>query len=141
MKHFVIYLENGQIIRSGVCQDETFDLQANEGEFILETEYDSNQYVKDGQLVAMPAQPSPDYVFDYSTKNWVIDVFAATQKAYAKRNELLNTYIDRINPIWWASMTPEQQQTHINYRQHLLDIPAQQGFPIIINWGVPPSEA
>jgi len=139
MKHFVVYSENGRIIRFGLCQDETFGLQAGEGEFILEAESIGNQYVQNGELVDMPPQPSLDYVFDYDTKQWAPDIFAATQKAYAKRNELLSTGPDRISPIWWSSMTPEQQQAWSDYRQHLLDVPDQPGFPLEIDWSTPPN--
>lgn len=139
MKHFVVYSGNGRIIRYGLCQDETFDMQANDGEFILEAETIGNQYVDHGALVDMPPQPSSDYSFDYDTKEWTPDVFAATQKAYAKRTELLNTYVDRINPIWWAAMSPEEQQAYVDYRQHLLDVPEQAGFPFEIDWGTPPT--
>lgn len=33
------------------------------------------------------------------------------------------------NPIRWATLTPENQQELITYRQALLDIPEQEGFP------------
>lgn len=139
MKHFVVYSGNGRIIRFGLCQDETFDMQAGEGEFILEAESVGNQYIQNGELVDMPPQPSLDYVFDYDTKQWTPDIFAATQKAYAKRNELLSNGPDRISPIWWSSMTPEQQQAWSAYRQHLLDVPEQPGFPLEIDWSAPPT--
>jgi hypothetical protein len=38
------------------------------------------------------------------------------------------------NPIRWASFTEEQKQSWINYRQALLDVPQQPGFPFDIVW-------
>lgn len=138
MKNFVVYLSDGSVVRSGLCQDETFEMQNNEGEYLLEALYTGNQYVVDGQLVDMPPQPSEDYVFDYQNKSWVFDTFSASQKAYARRNQLLNDGPDRISPMWWSSMTLEQQQAWSQYRQDLLDVPNQSGFPVGIVWPVLP---
>lgn len=138
MKHFVIYETNGRVTRHGYCLDETFELQAGEGELILEAEYTGNQYVEDGALVAMPPQPSLDHVFNYSTKAWELDVALVTSNAYAIRNQLLREGPDRISPIWWASMTPTEQQAWLDYRQALLDVSNQPGFPTSITWPTKP---
>jgi Phage tail assembly chaperone protein len=138
MKNFVVYLSDGSVVRSGLCQDETFEMQKNDGEYLLEAIYTGNQYVVNGQLVDMPPQPSEDYVFDYQNKVWVFDTFSASQKAYARRNQLLNDGPDRISPMWWSSMTLEQQQAWSQYRQALLDVPNQSGFPVGIVWPVLP---
>lgn len=138
MKNFVIYLPDGRVIRSGVCQDETFDMQNNDGEYLLEALYTTNQYVVEGNLVDMPPQPTEDYVFDYQNKVWVFDTFIASQKAYALRNKLLLDGPDRISPMWWLSMTIEKQQAWAQYRQDLLDVPNQPGFPVDISWPVAP---
>ena len=139
MKNFVVYLSDGSVVRSGLCQDETFEMQNNDGEYLLEALYTGNQYVVDGELVDMPPQPSEDYVFDYQNKAWVFDSFSASQKAYALRNQLLNDGPDRISPMWWSSMTIEQQQAWSQYRQDLLDVPNQSGFPADIVWPVLPA--
>jgi adenylylsulfate kinase-like enzyme len=39
MKNFVVYLPDGSVVRSGLCQDETFEMQNNEGEYLLEALY------------------------------------------------------------------------------------------------------
>lgn len=46
-----------------------------------------------------------------------------------KRRNLLKQHVDSINPIRWAAMTEEEQQKYVDYRQTLLDIPSQPGFP------------
>lgn len=43
------------------------------------------------------------------------------------------------NPLRWASFTTEQQTAWANYRQALLDVPQQAGFPNTINWPTKPT--
>lgn len=51
-----------------------------------------------------------------------------------EREQLLNETVDRINPIRWAEMTPQQQSDWTAYRQALLDISKQPGFPFNVQW-------
>ena len=57
-----------------------------------------------------------------------------------KRNTLLKEEVDAIagNALRWGALTPEQQQAWADYRQALLDVPQQDGFPETINWPVKP---
>jgi hypothetical protein len=55
-----------------------------------------------------------------------------------ERDELLSQTVDRINPIRWATMTSEQQTQWSAYRQALLDIPTQSGFPFDVQWPTKP---
>lgn len=138
MKSYIVYTENGQIVRCGDCQDETLELQAQDGELVMEGEYTGNQYVSDGVLVDMTPQPSSNHIFDYALKTWVFDNSVAAAQAYAKRNQLLRDGPDRISPLWWSTMTAEQQQAWTDYRQSLLDITDQPGFPADIEWPTKP---
>lgn len=139
MKAYTVYLPNGQIDRTGTCAESDLQYNVHEGElFIEELANPQYQYVAEGNLVDMPPQPSMDHIFDYDTKAWVFDVAGATAKAYARRDQLLKDGPDRISPVWWNSMTPEQQQAWAQYRQDLLDIPQQPGFPADIIWPVAP---
>jgi hypothetical protein len=47
------------------------------------------------------------------------------------RDFFLQTEVDPIagNALRWAALTSEQQQAWADYRQALLDLPAQSGFP------------
>jgi hypothetical protein len=47
-------------------------------------------------------------------------------------------YVDSVNPIRWESLTQQQKDELIAYRQELLDIPQQVGFPVTIIWPDPP---
>jgi hypothetical protein len=52
------------------------------------------------------------------------------------RNELLAREVDPIvtNPLRWGAMTAGEQRMWTDYRQSLLDIPQQPGFPSSISW-------
>lgn len=58
----------------------------------------------------------------------------------SERNSLLAMKVDPVvsNPLRWGSMTPEQQQKHIDYRKSLLDITSQEGFPFDVVFPDPP---
>lgn len=56
MTPYTIYDSAGRILRSGVCQPETLDRQAGEGEFALaERSSDLTYYVLDGAVVPRPS--------------------------------------------------------------------------------------
>jgi hypothetical protein len=57
------------------------------------------------------------------------------EQARRQRDGLLSE-VDSIvgNPLRWASFSTEQQTTWANYRQALLDVPQQAGFPNTVNW-------
>jgi hypothetical protein len=60
--------------------------------------------------------------------------------ARGQRDALLSE-VDSIvgNPLRWASFSEAQQTTWANYRQALLDVPQQAGFPNTINWPTKPT--
>ena len=64
----------------------------------------------------------------------------AAKKARKQRDAILSTEVDPIvsNPLRWSSMTAEQQQAWADYRQALLDVPSQVGFPHAILWPTKP---
>ena len=60
----------------------------------------------------------------------------------AERDMKLATEVDPIagNALRWAALTADQQQAWADYRQALLDIPQQAGFPNEVVWPVKPTE-
>lgn len=58
----------------------------------------------------------------------------------AERDMKLATEVDTIagNALRWAALTAEQQQAWADYRQALLDIPQQAGFPHDVVWPTKP---
>jgi hypothetical protein len=71
-----------------------------------------------------PAPPTTEYL---------------AEMARNQRDSFLR-YLDTIltNPLRWAGYSEEQQTVIAKYRQDLLDVPAQAGFPQEINWPVSP---
>ena len=57
-----------------------------------------------------------------------------------QRNRLLVDYVDLINPIRWEMLDNDQKQELRDYRQALLDVPSQEGFPWKVQWPEKPSE-
>ncbi len=64
-------------------------------------------------------------------------------QATAVRSTRDNTLADEVdpvvsNPLRWGGMTAEQQAAWAAYRQALLDIPQQSGFPHNVAWPTKP---
>lgn len=55
-----------------------------------------------------------------------------------KRNKALKRVIDNMNAVRWETLTQQQRDSYISYRQALLDIPQQPSFPYNITWPTPP---
>lgn len=132
---FIVYLSNGKIIRGGTCQKETIDNQAGDNEFVIESDADVNKHwIVDGAVQSLPLKPGDDYEFDYGSGQWIPNVHRIELQARFKRDRLLKDGPDRINPIWWASMSATDQAAVTEYRQALLDITQQLGYPMEITW-------
>jgi hypothetical protein len=87
------------------------------------------------QDLPQPPQDNNKYKFDWATKIYtlVVDpVTADTERA--KRNAALISTVDRVSATRYDSLTTEQQQELQTYRQALLDVPQQAGFPDTIEW-------
>lgn len=69
MEHYLYYESNGQIRALCKASDAYPDL-------LSITIYDAasvqmlGQYVSDGELVNLPQKPAPNYIFNYTTKQW-----------------------------------------------------------------------
>lgn len=89
--------------------------------------------------VETPLQPTPIHVWDGN--QWqepaqsVKDEYAA-QQVRNQRGYLLMGEVDPVatNALRWAAMTDAQKQAWSDYRQALLDIPQQSGFPHNVTW-------
>jgi hypothetical protein len=103
--------------------------------------YNSTQYYIDqGQAVLLPTKPQDtnQYQFDWTTKSWVADHDHSGVVYRQQRNNLLDA-VDRVNPIRYAGLTTEQQSELAAYRQALLDVPQQMGFPTETSWPAKPA--
>lgn len=107
----------------------------------IEGDYSAGYYIESGVPVVMPADPSTTlapYKFDYVSKSWQLDQSAAEFQNRTERNRLLAD-IDRVNPVWYASLDSDQQHELIEYRQVLLAVPQQTGFPATVIWPAKPA--
>lgn len=67
------------------------------------------------------------------------EVFPSLEKQERdRRNKYLQLYVDTMNAVRWESLTQQQKDDMSLYRQELLDVPQQPGFPENINWPTPP---
>ena len=87
----------------------------------------------------------PQYVFDGTQVNreFTVEAVPDAEKAAEvrrHRNTLLADWVDRMNPLVWEVMTDEAKQDYRNYRQALLDVPDQAGFPWTVEWPETPTE-
>lgn len=57
----------------------------------------------------------------------------------ARRDALLKETVDSVNPMRWEALTDVQKDSWRAYRQALLDVPQQEGFPTNIIWPTIPT--
>lgn len=92
--------------------------------------------------IEVPLKPGRFY--EWVGNAWMLDQAAfdarETKTARAKRDGLLVVEVDPLvsNPLRWGELTPEQQQAWRDYRQVLLDVPQQAGFPHDVTWPLKP---
>lgn len=57
MKQFIVYNSDGDILRTGSCPDNMFELQAGDGEFVIDgVADDATKRIIDGVIVDKPIQ-------------------------------------------------------------------------------------
>lgn len=86
------------------------------------------------RLAVFPERPSRDHEFDYTRRQWVLDVQRVARRHRAERDRLL-TESD------WTQLPDIPETTQLKwqaYRQALRDITAQPGFPERVEWPTPP---
>ena len=66
--------------------------------------------------------------------------WASAAAVRATRDSLLAKHVDRFNAIRFESLNGAQQKAWTEYRQALLNVPQQEGFPFDISWPTPPEE-
>jgi len=140
MTSFYAYMPNGEIVMAGECPDSVLPLQQFPGATIAEgfVQIGQNYRNDDGQICNIPSSPGIGYKFDYSAKQWVLDVNVLDENARSTRAKLL------VNSDWTqipnGPLTIEVQQEWASYRQQLRDVTEQSGYPVNIIWPTPPQE-
>ena len=77
---------------------------------------------------------NPDMLLDSAQ----IETDRLEKQARQRRDSLLKEVVDTVNPMRWEALTEVQKQEWRAYRQALLDIPQQEGFPKNIVWPIAP---
>lgn len=80
--------------------------------------------------------PTDKYRIIHGEPQPVVCVKSAQDLRHERRQRL--ELVDRINPVWYGSLTDQQRTELADYRQALLDVPQQPGFPAQIEWPQPP---
>jgi len=136
MKNFIVYLENGQILRTGTCVDEDFEIQ---GEYVVEgIADDAKQYISNQAVIDLPPKPNRFYLFNYNTKHWEFDSVNAAAETRSQRNALLamSDWTDTLSAK--NRLGQELYDQWQTYRQALRDITDQPDYPRNVIWPTPP---
>jgi hypothetical protein len=97
--------------------------------------------LQDGETLV---PPRPHIWCDFVGGKWVENaqrkLQVLTVQVRSERDQRLSNEVDPIasNGLRWASLTPEKQQEWATYRQQLLDVSLQAGFPQNVTWPVKP---
>ena len=134
MNYTIYNPESGQILHTLSVSNNTVPAE----HYIVGDYSASTHYVVDHNVVAKPARPEGEYDFDYATKTWQLNQEATKNIVRYQRNQRLSA-VDRVNPIWYATLTTEQQTELATYRQALLDVPQQSGWPESVDWPQQPT--
>lgn len=73
------------------------------------------------------------YEFEQTKENDVKAMQVRQQRDY-----LLQTKVDSLNAIRWSVLTAQEKTDWTSYREALLNVPAQSGFPWTIDWPTQP---
>lgn len=139
MKYTIYNPESGEILYTLSCADpELAQLNLANKHYVLGDYSGDQYYVDQQQVVAMPARPQGFYDFDYSSKQWIINIVETQNNIRYQRNLMLND-LDRVGAVWYNSLTTEQQSELAVFRQALLDVPQQSEFPTQVNWPSKPA--
>ena len=101
----------------------------------LLTDYDTDTTIDNDAVMALIGTNFAAYVPPTQAE---LDADAAAQVRFDRDNRL--TEVDAIagNALRWAELTSAKQAEWSTYRQALLDVPQQAGFPNSITWPTKP---
>jgi len=129
-------LTTGRILSSGSTQATA--IEGREGFMVVDAPVDNTLYkVDNGQVVALPPSPGLNYVYNFTTNQWEIDLPRVTAQVLQQRNDLL--YASDWTQIPNGPLTSAQQTAWATYRQELRDITSQSGYPTNVVWPTPPA--
>lgn len=111
---------------------------------LTQEEFDNFVPYKDG--IELAPQTDGEIGWIWNGTNWDIpeppqptdDEVAHEERL--RRDKWLRRNIDTINAVRWETFTDEQKQSWSQYRQDLLNVPQQPGFPHNIIWPTKPDD-
>jgi hypothetical protein len=147
MANIILFDSLTNLCKSIITTDSVDSIFIEENTFQLEVSDETLQnllnqhgllYVKNGDvLVTIP--PSRFHKYDSNTETWVEDTFLKYQILSDEVRDLRLYYLQELdkivsNPLRYASYSEEKKVNLNIYRQQLLDIPQQQGFPLNVTF-------
>jgi len=87
----------------------------------------SDAYIENNQVYTVKVEAKTEEEIN-------ADIASKAAKVRAERNAKLADTVDRINPLRWESMTDSEKENWRTYRNALLDVPEQIGFPDNVVW-------
>ena len=95
----------------------------------------NNHKIVDGVVVALTQQEEEELI-----RNEEDYIAEAPMRARSQREEILVNEVDPVvsNALRWNDMTDAKRTEWTNYRQALLDVPEQEGFPDSVVWPIKP---
>lgn len=105
---------------------------------ITDNDYSNTKSIikyKDEQVTLFPSCPANYYEWDNTTEVWVLNTELQLTGEANRIRDLRLYYLQELdeivqNPLRYAGFTNEYKTKLAEYRQLLLDIPQQQGFPL-----------
>ena len=132
MSYYIAYKEStGEIVAAGSPMTAYGDTAV----ICVSAQIDiSTHYVNGATLTPMPPKPSRHHVFNYTTKQWVLDESKAKDEASIVRSRhLMASDWTQLPDVPLAT-----KEAWATYRQALRDITEQEGYPLNINWPISP---
>lgn len=130
---YIAYSELGEILHASNHKMQADRVLAVDTHTLPPT---SDYYIDGAALIQKPPQPGLNYIFEYQSKQWVLnlDTSGALADARAQRNQLLQASD-------WTQLPDVPLATKdawAAYRQSLRDVTSQPD-PFNIVWPVPPA--
>lgn len=102
----------------------------------LITNYDPDHSIDNERLISLIGNDIEPFVPPTPAEVWENQAKAA--RFY--RDRYLSEFVDPVvsNPLRWSAMSTAKQEAWAAYRQALLDVPSQAGFPHDIIWPTKP---
>jgi len=141
MKYTTYDPNTGKILELITITNQNMSTEILQGQTYVEGHYDpASYYISQKQPITLPVKPNDNlyYIFDWITMTWKLDLEYNSAVARQQRDELLGL-VDRVNPVRYATLTDQQQAELASYRQALLDVPQQMGFPTDVVWPAKPA--